>query len=70
MGFLEALAVIIKVLPDVVGLIKRLAFITQERAFTDWVKELDDTVKSLETAQSLQDRIAAARKLTDLTRRL
>ena len=70
MAVLEAIAALIKVLPQVFSLIERLGALVKEKSFNDWVGELNDTVRQLETSQSLQDRVAAARRLSDLVRRM
>lgn len=70
MPLFEALGVIIKVLPDLIGLIKRLGEMMKEKQFNDWIAELDDATRQLEKAQSISDRVAAARKLSDLVRRM
>ena len=71
MAFLAALPAAFKAINGIIDLINRVISMVQKAEFDKWMKDLDDTVKILETPNSgLKEKIAAARALADLTRRM
>lgn len=70
MQVFQAILALIQVLPQIFELIQRLDAATKQKSFQDWISELDDVTRKLETAQSLQDRVDAARRLTELVKRM
>lgn len=69
-GTWEAIKIIISIVPKVIGLIENLAKQMKEKEFNDWINDLDETTRALEMAESTADRVAAAKRLRDLARRM
>jgi truncated hemoglobin YjbI len=57
-------------LPKLLDLVEKLGRTMSEREFQAWMNDLSETTEKLTNAQSLADRVAAARRLSDLTARL
>lgn len=57
-------------IPKVIGLIENLAAQMKKKEFNDWISELDDTTRALESAKTTEERIVAAKRLRDLARRM
>ena len=68
MGVVEAILAIIKVLPDLIDMIKKLGKQMADKRFHDWMNELDQTTKDLENATTTEQRVAAAQRLSKLAR--
>lgn len=69
-AWLSAIITLIQTLPKIIEVIERLGAQMKQQAFQQWLSELDDVTRKLETAQSLQDRVDAARRLNDLVKRM
>ena len=69
-SWIEAIKALMVMMPKLMDLITRLGAQMKERSFQEWVTELDQTTQALEKAKSLRERIDAAKKLSDLARRL
>lgn len=66
----EAIKIIISIIPKVIGLVENLAAQIKKKEFNDWISELDDTTRALEKATTTAERVAAAKRLRDLARRM
>lgn len=64
----EAIKALLVMLPKIFDLIDRLGAKMREKAFNDWISELDDTTRALEKATSTDERVLAAKRLRDLAR--
>lgn len=63
-----AIKAILVMLPKIFDLIDRLGAKMREKAFNDWISELDDTTRALEKATTTEERVLAAKRLRDLAR--
>lgn len=77
MEVLAAIAGILKAWPETIKFINRVADgfeqikkIAKEKELQDFLQDLDSTLGQVDKAQSLRERIDAAKKLSDLVRRL
>lgn len=66
----EAIKAVLSVLPKLFSLVERLGAQLREKAFNDWIAELDDTTRALEQAKTTEERVIAAKRLRDLARRM
>ena len=66
----DAIKAIIVAIPQILNIINRIGAKIQQAQDNNWLGELEDATRKLETAQTLQDRVLAARKLTELARRM
>ena len=48
----------------------KLTKIVQDEQLNSWMKDLESTIDTLEKSESLKDKVAAAKRLSDLVRRL
>lgn len=65
-----AIKALFVMIPKLIDLVGRLSKMAADKAFQDWVDELDVVTRKLETAKTLQERVDAARALSRLTRGL
>lgn len=71
----EAIVAIIKSLPEILGLIKKVAGaigglvdLAKDQQVNAWLDSLDQATRDLKNAQTLRDRIDAAKRLNELSR--
>jgi hypothetical protein len=69
MGWGEAIKAFLITIPKLLDLFSRLGKQMAEKSFQDWLAELDQTTQNLENAKTMQERVDAAKKLSDLIRR-
>lgn len=70
MEIIATISGVIKLLNTLVDVFKKLAKISAEKELNEWLENLDSTLKKVESAQSLQERVNAAKALADLVRRM
>jgi len=61
---------VINFLNTLLDLGKKIAKIATDGAVTAWVNDLHSSIDQLEKAKSLEEKVNAARRLSDLTRRI
>lgn len=69
MGWGEAIKAFLITLPKVLDVFSRLSKMMADKSFQDWLTELDSTTQNLENAKTTQERVDAAKRLSDLIRR-
>ena len=74
MGIGEAIVAIIKSLPEILGLIKKvgesvggLVDLARDQQLNSWLDSLNQATGELKNAKTLRDRINAAKRLNDLS---
>ena len=68
---MAAFLAFLKAVPAVIDLINKISKLIQENNYQAWQNDLDSTIDLLEKKDSsLQDKVEAAKRLADLTRRL
>lgn len=70
MGTWAAIVAGIQILFKLLELMRDLGALAQKKQFTDWLDDLTLTVKEMDEADDLRKKLNAARKLSDLTRRI
>ncbi len=70
MGWGAAIIAFLTSLPKLLDLFAELGKTMAEKEFQNWMDDLSATTEKLKNAQSLSERVDAARRLSDLTSRL
>jgi len=61
---------VIDLLNKLIDLGKQIAKVAKDGAVVAWVNDLHSSIDQLEKAKSLEEKVNAARRLSDLTRRI
>lgn len=70
MGWGEAIKAFLITLPKILDLFARLGKQMSDQAFQSWLTDLDTTTQQLENAKTLKERVDAAKRLSELVRRM
>lgn len=61
---------VIELIRKIIDLGEKLGRVVKDGAVSAWVNDLHSTIDSLEKAKTLEEKVNAARRLSDLTRRI
>jgi len=70
MATFQGILTIIRLIPQLIALIGKFSEYVKKSKLEAWLSDLDQTIDHLEKAKTSQEKIDAAKRLADLTRRL
>lgn len=70
MEVLAGLLTLLRLLPQLISLFERIAAYSKERDLESWISDLNETFDKLEKAQTIEDKRAALKALSELAQKL